>query len=184
MPRVSVSPWLPAALCAFYRLDPVARFWPSLPATTIHELGHILAVYLCGGKIRRIRLSPGGAVLDTAPLGYRQEALCALAGPAASLTLLLFAPAFPWLAFWGLIQCLYNLLPLYPLDGGRALRSYLYARHSPATGGAVEKLSAALAGLCLIALGIYGTCVLHLGLLPALGAGIALGKTLGLMQEA
>ena len=48
----------------------------------------------------------------------------------------------------------------------------------------MEKLSAALAGLCLIALGIYGTCVLHLGLLPALGAGIALGKTLGLMQEA
>lgn len=128
MGRIKISPWLPAALCAFYRLDPVGCFWPFLTAALIHELGHILAVRLCGGEILSLRLNPMGAVMDTSPLSYRQEVLCALAGPAAGLFLLLFSRLFPWLGFWALVQSLYNLLPLYPLDGGRALRCLLQDR--------------------------------------------------------
>ena len=130
MPRtkVKVSPWFPVLLCAFYRLDPVGCFWPFLGAAAIHEAGHCLAVKLCGGSIHALSLTVRGAVLQTTPLSYRQEAICALAGPCAGFLLLLLVRLFPWLAFWGLIQGIYNLLPVYPMDGGRALRCALLSR--------------------------------------------------------
>ena len=87
MPRtkVKVSPWFPVLLCAFYRLDPVGCFWPFLGAAAIHEAGHCLAVKLCGGSIHALSLTVRGAVLQTTPLSYRQEAICALARDAAAL---------------------------------------------------------------------------------------------------
>ena len=75
--RVRISPWFPVLLCAFYRLDPVGCFWPFLGAAAIHEAGHCLAVLLCGGSIHSLALTARGAVLQTSPLSYRQEALCA-----------------------------------------------------------------------------------------------------------
>ncbi|MFR1755188.1 MAG: hypothetical protein ACLSV7_10960 [Oscillospiraceae bacterium] len=116
MPRtkVKISPWFPVLLCAFYRLDPVGCFWPFLGAAAIHEAGHCLAVKLCGGSIRTLSLTVRGAVLQTTPLSYRQEAICALAGPWAGMLLLLLAHWFPWRPFgdWyrGFITC-YRSIP-------------------------------------------------------------------------
>ena len=55
--RVRISPWFPVLLCAFYRLDPVGCFWPFLGAAAIHEVGHCLAVLLCGGSIHSLALT-------------------------------------------------------------------------------------------------------------------------------
>ena len=90
--RVRISPWFPVLLCAFYRLDPVGCFWPFLGAAAIHEVGHCLAVLLCGGSIHSLALTARGAVLQTSPLSYRQEALCALAGPCAGFFAALLGP--------------------------------------------------------------------------------------------
>ena len=96
--RVRISPWFPVLLCAFYRLDPVGCFWPFLGAAAIHEAGHCLAVLLCGGSIHSLAPDGGGAVLQTSPLSYRQEALCALAGPCAGFFALFFGSA--WFPGW------------------------------------------------------------------------------------
>ena len=58
--RVRISPWFPVLLCAFYRLDPVGCFWPFLGAAAIHEVGHCLAVLLCGGSIHSLALTARG----------------------------------------------------------------------------------------------------------------------------
>ena len=137
--RVRISPWFPVLLCAFYRLDPVGCFWPFLGAAAIHEAGHCLAVLLCGGSIHSLALTARGAVLQTSPLSYRQEALCALAGPCAGFLLLFWVRLVPWLAFWGLMQGLYNLLPVYPMDGGRALRCALLSRWTPEQADSVSR---------------------------------------------
>ena len=91
-------------------------------AAAFHELCHILAIRLCGGHVISLTVGAGGMVMETEPMTPGREILCALAGPAGSLLLVLLYSIFPLLAFCGLIQGCFNLLPLYPLDGGRALR--------------------------------------------------------------
>ena len=54
-----------------------------------------------------------------------RELLAAAAGPVGSLSLMLMGRFFPRLALCGLVQGLFNLLPIYPLDGGRILRRAL-----------------------------------------------------------
>lgn len=90
-------------------------------AAMVHELGHALAVLLCGGRITGVMLSFRGARMDAAPLPVGAELVCVLAGPAVSLTLGLLLPWFPRLALCGFVQGVYNLLPLGRLDGARAV---------------------------------------------------------------
>ena len=61
--------------------------------------------------------------MEVSELDAKGECLCALAGPLGSL-ILAFLP-FSTLALCGLVQGLFNLLPIMPLDGGRILGYFL-----------------------------------------------------------
>lgn len=97
--------WLAAAMCA----------------CVIHELSHIVAIRLCGGEIRGICVGAQGASIQIGELSMFKELVCALAGPLGSLCLLPFVRWMPRVALCATVHSLYNLLPIYPLDGGRAL---------------------------------------------------------------
>ena len=113
--------WIVFALMAL--LFPLRMLAGIVLAAAIHELGHIIALILCGGHVRRICLRVGGARIEATPLPHGQALLCILAGPAAGALTILAWNRFPELAVAGLVQTGFNLLPLYPLDGGRALRN-------------------------------------------------------------
>ena len=104
-------------------LFPVRFLTGVLLAALCHELGHILAVKLTGGRVLAIRLRAGGARIETAPMPSGRAAFCALAGPAAGALTIFAYKTFPELALAGLVQTVFNLLPVYPLDGGRAVRN-------------------------------------------------------------
>ena len=104
-------------------LFPVRFLAGVLLAALCHELGHILAVKLSGGCILTIRLRSFGARIEASPLPPGRAAFCALAGPAAGALTIFTYKTFPELALAGLVQTVFNLLPVYPLDGGRALRN-------------------------------------------------------------
>ena len=92
-------------------------------AALIHECGHPIAVWLTGGSVLAIRLHAGGARIETAPMPPGKAAMCALAGPAAGALTIFAWRLFPEMALAGLVQTVFNLLPIYPLDGGRVARN-------------------------------------------------------------
>lgn len=109
----------------------------------IHELGHSTVARWLNIPIERIHLYlfGGMAELQHRPHLARQEFWIALAGPLASLGIALFSwvmyalvldPTymawyfFRFLALINLLIALFNLLPIFPLDGGRLLRSLLW----------------------------------------------------------
>ena len=94
-----------------------------LLAIIVHETSHLLALRLMNVHISEIKISIFGATIITDAMHPLQEFICALAGPIGALCLLLLRLKYPELAICALFQSIYNLLPLYPLDGGRILYS-------------------------------------------------------------
>ena len=111
----------------------------------VHESGHILTLALSGAKITGLHIGICGAVLrtDCNRLSYGRELCAALSGPVANL---LFATALcvdgnHWPALTGanLLLCAYNLLPVRPLDGGRALHLIVSWAMGPTIGERVSR---------------------------------------------
>lgn len=123
MPKLRISPWLPVFLCALWRLDARHILVPFLLAAGLHEAGHMGAILMLGGEIRRISLGCTGAEIQCSPLSPLREAVAAGAGPLVSLGLVL--SPWPWVRFWGAAQAVFNLMPVLPLDGGRVLYGLL-----------------------------------------------------------
>ena len=124
----------------------------------LHELGHSLVARFFGIGTQRIVLYPIGGVasLDRIPSRPHQELLMALGGPAVNLAiaggLSLIGGGLPrfdelaanpiTLRLWvsaliasNLALAIFNLIPAFPMDGGRVFRSFLafFLPHSKAT---------------------------------------------------
>ena len=124
--RLDLAPGFAAALCLLRLLAEPRVFYAFLAAAAAHEAGHVMAIDLVGGKVTKLRLGVCDARIETRGLGYRQEIFCALAGSGMSVLLCLaLRSVFPTCAAISLLLGLFNALPVYPLDGGRALRAAL-----------------------------------------------------------
>ena len=119
-PVVTPSVWILGALMLL--ILPLNWLLAAVTAALFHEFCHYLTLKLCGVPIQGIQLSGGGAVISTGPTTARQELLCAMAGPLGGLCLLPLMRYVPRIAICAAAQSLFNLLPIYPLDGGRILR--------------------------------------------------------------
>ena len=91
----------------------------AVTAAVFHELCHLAVIYALGGSVGRISAGGSGARIEMAGLSGFREFLAAAAGPGGSFLLLVFLRPCPRLALCGLFQGAFNLLPVYPMDGGR-----------------------------------------------------------------
>ncbi len=103
-----------------------------------HECAHAFAAAKLGYKLNKIVLMPFGAVIDgdLKGISLKDELSVALAGPFCNLLTAGFFAALWWFApttyaftdtayYTSLAIALVNLLPAYPLDGGRVLKCVL-----------------------------------------------------------
>lgn len=109
-------------------------------AVLVHELSHYIMIKLCGISVSSVCLQCSGVVMTTQAMTNKQEMLCALAGPVGGLSLLLTARWLPCTAICAFALSCYNLLPIFPLDGGRALRCVFLGMFGPIRGAQVSNI--------------------------------------------
>ena len=123
--NLHVTPQMLVAVSIFIITLPIVWLSAWFVAVSVHEMCHLIAVYLCGKHIYRVSIDVCGAKIETEPLTNGQTLLCTLAGPVGGLLLLPFRCYYPQLAICAFVQSIFNLLPIYPLDGGRILSTML-----------------------------------------------------------
>ena len=174
-----VRPGAVVLLSGLYFLLPL-RWCARLALTvTVHELGHVAALILCGAQVCGLRMEGCGLVLRcTPPEGALRTVTAALAGPAAGAGLfcILRGLGDTACAELSLLFSCVNLLPVLPLDGGRALQAAVAAL---AGGRAAERLLDVLGLVLPVALMGLGVVLFARGMGLALGV---FGAWLALLQ--
>ena len=130
-----------------------------------HECAHAFAAAKLGYKLNKIVLMPFGAVIDgDMRANFKDEIVVALWGPLSNLFTAAFFAAVWWFEptvyaftdtayFSSLSIALVNLLPAYPLDGGRILRAALarsFSKRYAETAKAEKKAAKICALLSLV----------------------------------
>ena len=139
-----------------------------------HEGAHVLAMLLCGVSRCEVELTPFGGMADATDyerLSAVRQLVIALSGVAASALLgwacLRYAPVAP---FWYALACLnlslalINCLPVWPLDGARAVLALASKLGCAPAALRVMRFMAYALAVALVALGLYGAWRGHVNL--------------------
>lgn len=163
----------------------------------LHELGHALVARRSGVAVRSIILLPIGGVTLMEDLGRQnanpaRDIRIATAGPLVNLFIAAISGAFilavlpqaqlwsrpfvdaanlPRSLFWGNIFLgAFNLLPAYPMDGGRILRAYLSERMEYVRATRIAVTVGQGFAMLLIFLGVWNAWLMLIGVCLFFGA--------------
>ena len=165
-----------------------------------HEFAHALTGRSMGIHFNNITLHMfgGAAMMSNYPKTPKQEGIMAIAGPISSAMLSFFffvcfvvsatlsgkepsliAYAFYFLYYINMILAVFNMLPAFPLDGGRVLRSLLWWKYKSVQ-VATMKARTVSVGLSYAMMG--AGVLMALGLtIPFLGTGLFNGIWIGVL---
>ena len=138
--QVYVSFLFTAIIAFMIATDRTGLILPTLFAVTVHETGHLFAMWVTECEPKSVRLIPASVQIVRKMSPKRNgEISVSVMGPVANL--LLFAVLYAnyrlfgnrhilEFAFLNLIICLFNLLPVSGLDGGTILKEILVKKIS------------------------------------------------------
>lgn len=129
----------------------------------MHELAHLIVARKLGYRLNKIRLMPFGAVLEAEQDEFApsDEIKISLAGPLFNLLFAVIIVALWWVkpaAYYKTVDImvanlscgLFNLIPIYPLDGGRVVLAFLSRKFDRVFAAKLMKKATLTFGLILI----------------------------------
>lgn len=164
----------------------------------LHELGHALTALRYGIPTKSITLLPIGGVanIEKMPEQPIQELWVALAGPAVNVVIAAVLALYFWLTggfpaftentlaqisadnflfslLWvNIVLVLFNLIPAFPMDGGRVLRALLSMRYDRAVATSIAAKIGQFLAIIFVFFGFfYNPFLIFIGLFIFLGAG-------------
>ncbi len=113
----------------------------------LHELGHAITGIILGLKIKKININVFGLSIEFENYGKERinnKIIIDMAGPAINIISFIVAVIFKnkEIAYINILLAIINLLPIYPLDGGRIVKNLLLKKHNyKQVVGYTEKIS-------------------------------------------
>ncbi len=157
----------------------------------LHEYGHALMARRFGVRTRDITLLPIGGVarLERIPEKPVEEFLVAIAGPAVNVAIVaVLAPIIhftqgfqgdvgfpphkgpflelPLLVYLGMIA--FNMIPAFPMDGGRVVRSLLAMKLGASRATAIASRLGKIIAVCFVLFAVYDSRFFMLGVIGVL----------------
>lgn len=138
----------------------------------IHELGHMIAGILLKLKPKALNFMPFGINITFETYEYKKmleikKLLIAIAGPLTNLIICMIALALhinvklkQLITYSNILIALFNLIPLYPLDGGRILKGIIRLKYQDIK---ADKIVNKISNILIILLtGISSIAILYL----------------------
>lgn len=94
----------------------------------VHEIGHLLSGVILGLKVKSINIMPFGISINFEDYSNKyliKKIIIALAGPLVNLIIIILGLYNSWseeIIYSNILIGMFNLIPIYPLDGGRILK--------------------------------------------------------------
>ena len=130
-PKFSVSVGAVVVIVAFFAFGAARLLLLIFFTASVHELGHYMALKICDGSVAELHLGViGVSMRHQYSATYIEEIFIASGGPIASAVLAAISAVMArqtqanilyHLAGMSLLLCIFNLLPILPMDGGRIL---------------------------------------------------------------
>lgn len=166
--RVNISVYFAVLIACILVLDQTGLAALALLCAGLHEAGHFIAMWWLKAPVEEVSFKAFGLNIKLAGntrLSYRQEIAVSLSGCASNLLFCLLAFVFyragilkdqmQALYIMNICLCVFNLLPIGPLDGGRALEAALCSHIQPAAARNIVNAVSAVFIVPLTFLGVY-----------------------------
>lgn len=162
----AVSPYLILFFPVVLLIIPIPWICAAVCSIVIHEACHILVARLLGKRIACISINSDGAEILMDNMSCIEELIVAAAGPCSCIFALFLAQHFPRFAVCSVVHSLYNLLPLYPSDGGRMIYSFAKLLFSANTAQKLYKAIEKLFWILIFFAAAVAIIFCHIGPLP------------------
>ena len=126
---IKIHFYLFAFISYMFLINKLELFLLFYIAILIHEIAHIVVALLLKVNVKELLLMPFGVcAIYCDRISSKKEILISIAGPLMSLIIFLFSKDI-LIKNINLLIMMFNLIPIYPLDGGRILKNFLKVKY-------------------------------------------------------
>ncbi len=151
--KVQVDFLFSATVALLALVDTQGVLWMSFLSVMVHELGHIAAMLIMRVRLRNVRLSCCGVLIDGGcNESFFKSVAIAMSGPLANIAIFLFL-SDSQLGSIMLMTGLFNLIPVIGTDGGDLLR---LACNDALEAGRARAVYSVISALSAVIMSVFG----------------------------